>query len=121
MGFVGFLISLRYSQHLWKHKINAGSALHCNLQDHLSKQQYLKLIDIAIAEGTSYFTFNIPNTKCEECGHIVKKPIKVCPKCGSTHVTPYTRVIGYLRPVTAFGADRQIEAGKRVYAKGDNL
>lgn len=100
---------------------DGGSALHCNLQDHLSKQQYLKLIDIAIAEGTSYFTFNIPNTKCEECGHIVKRPIKVCPKCGSTHVTPYTRVIGYLRPVTAFGADRQIEAGKRVYAKGDNL
>lgn len=100
---------------------DGGSALHCNLQDHLSKEQYLKLIDIAIAEGTSYFTFNIPNTKCEECGHIVKKPIKACPKCGSTHVTPYTRVIGYLRPVTAFGADRQVEAEKRVYTKVTNL
>ena len=43
----------------------AGSALHCNLEDHLSKEQYLKLIDFAIKNGTNYFTFNIPNSKCE--------------------------------------------------------
>ena len=96
---------------------DGGSALHCNLQDHLSKEQYLKLIDFAIQEGTSYFTFNIPNSKCEDCGHIIKKPINVCPKCGSTNVTQYTRVIGYLRPIKAFGNDRQIEASKRVYSK----
>ena len=116
MGFVRFLISLRYSQHLWKHRINAGSALHCNLQDHLSKEQYLKLIDFAIQEGTSYFTFNIPNSKCEDCGHIIKKPVSKCPKCGSENITQYTRVIGYLRPIKAFGNDRQEEANKRTYS-----
>lgn len=94
---------------------DGGSALHCNLNEHLSKEQYLKLIDFAIAEGTSYFTFNIPNSKCNECNHIVKAPIKKCPKCGSNKITWYTRVIGYLRPISAFGADRQIEASKRVY------
>ena len=95
---------------------DGGSALHCNLEEHLSKEQYLKLIDFAIAEGTSYFTFNIPNSKCDNCGHIVKAPIKKCPKCGSKNITWYTRVIGYLRPISAFGADRQIEANKRVYS-----
>lgn len=95
---------------------DGGSALHCNLNEHLSKEQYLKLIDFAIAEGTSYFTFNIPNSKCNECNHIVKAPIKKCPKCGSNKITWYTRVIGYLRPISAFGADRQIEANKRVYS-----
>ena len=94
---------------------DGGSALHCNLNEHLSKEQYLKLIDFAIAEGTSYFTFNIPNSKCNECNHIVKAPIKKCPKCGSNKITWYTRVIGYLRPISAFGEDRQIEASKRVY------
>jgi ribonucleoside-triphosphate reductase len=74
---------------------DGGSALHCNLNEHLSKEQYLKLIDFAIAEGTSYFTFNIPNSKCNECNHIVKAPIKKCPKCGSNKITWYTRVIGY--------------------------
>lgn len=96
---------------------DGGSALHCNLEEHLSKEQYLKLIDFAIAEGTSYFTFNIPNSKCNECNHIVKAPIKKCPKCGSNKITWYTRVIGYLRPISAFGEDRQIEANKRVYSK----
>lgn len=96
---------------------DGGSALHCNLEEHLSKEQYLKLIDFAIKEGTSYFTFNIPNSKCEDCGHIVKAPIKVCPKCGSEHITWYTRIIGYLRPLTSFGKDRRIEAEKRTYSK----
>ena len=96
---------------------DGGSALHCNLEEHLSKEQYLKLIDFAIQEGTSYFTFNIPNTKCNECNHITKTPLKVCPKCGSTNVTQYTRVIGYLRPIDKFGEDRQLEAAKRIYKK----
>ena len=96
---------------------DGGSALHCNLEEHLSKEQYLKLIDFAVQEGTSYFTFNIPNSKCEDCGHIVKAPIDECPKCGSKDITWYTRVIGYLRPVSAFSRDRQIEAAKRTYSK----
>ena len=95
---------------------DGGSALHCNLNEHLSKEQYLKLIDFAVKEGTSYFTFNIPNSKCEDCGHIVKAPIKVCPKCDGSNITWYTRIIGYLRPITSFSKDRQIEAAKRTYS-----
>lgn len=97
---------------------DGGSAAHINLEEHLSKQQYLKLIDFAISNGTSYFTFNIPNSKCESCGKIVKQPIRQCPCCGSTNITQYTRIIGYLRPIKNFGIERQIEAGKRVYSKG---
>ena len=95
---------------------DGGSALHCNLQDHLSKEQYLKLIDFAIEHGTNYFTFNIPNSQCDDCRFITKHPIKVCPKCGGTHITQYTRIIGYLRPITAFGSDRKIESNKRTYS-----
>lgn len=94
---------------------DGGSALHCNLEEHLSKSQYLKLIEIAVREGTSYFTFNIPNTKCNDCNHIVKVPVAECPKCGSKNLTQYTRVIGYLRPLTSFGKDRFIEASHRNY------
>lgn len=97
---------------------DGGSAAHINLEEHLSKQQYLKLIDFAISNGTSYFTFNIPNSKCESCGKIVKQPIRQCPCCGSTNITQYTRIIGYLRPIKNFGIERQIEARKRVYSKG---
>lgn len=96
---------------------DGGSAAHINLEDHLSKEQYLKLIDFAIQEGTNYFTFNIPNSKCDDCGFITKHPICECPKCSSKNITQYTRVIGYLRPIKAFGSDRQVEAAKRNYAK----
>lgn len=99
---------------------DGGSALHCNLDEHLSKSQYLKLIDFAIQNGTNYFTFNIPNSKCDDCGFITKHPIVECPKCHSNHITQYTRVIGYLRPIKTFGADRQIEASRRTYSDGRN-
>lgn len=96
---------------------DGGSACHINLEEHLNKEQYLKLIDYAIKEGTSYFTFNIPNSKCEDCGYITKHPIVECPKCHSKNISQYTRIIGYLRPVKLFSIDRQIEAGTRVYNK----
>ena len=96
---------------------DGGSACHINLEDHLSKEQYLKLLEFAVKEGTNYITFNIPNSKCEDCGYITKHPITECPKCHSHNITWYTRVIGYLRPIKAFGIDRLIEAGKRFYSK----
>ena len=73
---------------------DGGSACHINLDEHLSKEQYLKLIDYAIKEGTSYFTFNIPNSKCEDCGYITKHPIVECPKCHSKNISQYVRIIG---------------------------
>ena len=97
---------------------DGGSAAHINLEDHLSKEQYLKLIDFAIVNGTNYFTFNIPNSKCDDCGYITKHPITECPKCHSKNITQYTRVIGYLRPIKSFGKDRQIEASHRTYSDG---
>ena len=97
---------------------SGGQAVHCNLEDHLSKEQYLKLIDFAIVEGTNYFTFNIPNSQCDDCGFITKHPIKECPKCHSKNITQWTRTIGYLRPIKSFDYYRQIEANKRVYSNG---
>ena len=73
---------------------DGGMGCHINLQEHLSKEQYLKIIDLAIKYGTFYFTFNVPNTECLDCGHIEKLPIEVCPKCGSNNLTQWTRIIG---------------------------
>ena len=74
--------------------LDGGVGCHINLEEHLSKKQYLKLIEFAIKNGTSYFTFNIPNSECEDCHYIVKKPIKECPKCHSKNIKWYTRIIG---------------------------
>lgn len=97
--------------------LDGGVALHCNLEEHLSEEQYLKLLRYAVKNGTSYYTFNIPNSKCEDCGYISKRPLKTCPKCGSQHITWWTRIIGYLRPIKSFSRGRRIEAERRYYAK----
>ena len=99
---------------------DGGQALHANLDEHLSEAQYTKLIDFAIEQGTNYFTFNIPISECKDCGHVVNAPIKECPICNSKNIDYWTRIIGYLRPVSAFSNPRKIEQKKRVYSKNDN-
>lgn len=97
--------------------LDGGVGLHCNLEEHLTKEQYTGLIDFAIENGTSYFTFNVLNSECTnpECHHIVKVPLDVCPKCGAP-MRHWTRIIGYLRPIESFDKHRQTEAKTRVYA-----
>ena len=101
--------------------MDGGVGLHCNLSEHLSKEQYHKLIDFAIVNGTSYFTFNIPNTECEDCGFITKVPIEECPNCKSKNVRHWTRTIGYLRPIECFDKYRKEEAKTRVYHGGSTV
>lgn len=101
--------------------MDGGQALHANLDAHLTKNQYLKLIDFAIEQGTNYFTFNIPISECKNCGHVVNAPVQECPKCGSKNIDYWTRIIGYLRPVSAFSNPRKIEQKKRVYGANENL
>ena len=100
-----------YIEHL-----TGGSALHMNLNEHLSKQQYMKLLKVAAKEGCNYFTFNIPNTICNDCGTIDKRYLKECPKCHSKNIDYMTRIIGYLKRVSNFSQPRQEEASRRFYA-----
>lgn len=98
---------------------DGGQALHANLDAHLSKQQYLHLLDVAKDEGTSYFTFNIPMSQCRECGHVVNAPIDECPICHCRHIKYYTRIIGYLVCVDNWSNPRQLEFAIRKYKSGD--
>ena len=98
--------------------LDGGSALHMNLAEHLSKDQYRQLLKAAAHYGTNYFTFNVRNTVCNECGYISKDTLEECPKCGSKNLDYLTRVIGYLKRVSNFSEMRQVEAGRRFYAEG---
>ena len=95
--------------------LDGGSACHLNLEEHLDKTQYRALLDIAAKIGCSYLTFNIPNTICNECGHISKHKEVKCEKCGSTDLDYITRVIGYAKRVSRYSEARQKEARRRVY------
>lgn len=99
-----------YIEHL-----TGGSALHMNLEEHLTQQQYRNLLRVAAKEGCNYFTFNIPNTICNDCGTIDKRYLKECPHCHSHNVDYMTRIIGYLKRVSNFSEARQEEAQRRFY------
>jgi ribonucleoside-triphosphate reductase len=95
--------------------LDGGSALHMNVAEHLSKDQYRQLLKTAAHYGTNYFTFNCRNTVCNDCGYISKDTLEVCPKCGSHNLDYLTRVIGYLKRVSSFSEMRQQEAAHRFY------
>ena len=95
--------------------LDGGSAYHCNLDSHLTKKQYRLLMDIAVEAGCSYWTYNIPNTVCNDCGHIDKRMLEECPNCHSKNIDYATRIIGYLKRVSNFSEIRQEEESMRFY------
>ncbi len=97
--------------------LDGGSAAHINLEEHLSAKQYEKLLKYAAEVGCQYFTFNIPNSECEKCGFISRIAITKCPKCGSTNISLWDRIIGYLTKIKNWSSGRQIEQKTRVYSK----
>lgn len=101
--------------------LTGGSALHMNLEEHLSQPQYRHLLRVAAQEGCNYFTFNIPNTVCNDCGHIDKRYLKECPHCHSTNLDYLTRVIGYMKRISNFSQARQQEAARRYYNGAERL
>lgn len=95
--------------------LDGGAACHENLNEHLSIEQYRTLMKIAAKNGCNYFTFNVKNTVCNDCGYISKHTLDTCPHCGSKNLDYLTRVIGYLKRISSFAEPRQIEADKRSY------
>ena len=95
--------------------LDGGSALHLNLEETPSKEAFRKIINMAAEEGCEYFCFNIKITICNECGNIDKRTLQKCPKCNSRNIDYGTRVIGYLKRVSAFSEARQQEHELRYY------
>ncbi len=95
--------------------LDGGSALHLNLDEALTADAYVKLFNVAATTGCNYFCINVKITICNNCEKIDKRTLHHCPSCGSEDIDHGTRVIGYLKRVTAFSKERQKEHGLRHY------
>ena len=95
--------------------LDGGSALHLNLEEYLSENQFLLLLDLAARAGCNYFCTNVKVTICNTCGHIDKRTRGKCSRCRSQDVDYATRVIGYLKRITSFGSGRRKEHSRRHY------
>jgi ribonucleoside-triphosphate reductase len=97
--------------------LDGGSALHLNLDESLTKENYLNLFNVAARTGCNYWCINVKITICNKCEHIDKKTLQLCPKCGSLDIDYGTRIIGYLKRIASFSKARRKEAGLRFYHK----
>lgn len=95
--------------------LDGGSALHLNLEEKLTAEGFLKLIKAAAVSGCNYWCVNIKITICNDCEFIDKRTQYKCASCGSENIDHATRVIGYLKRISAFSQARQKEAAKRFY------
>lgn len=100
--------------------LDGGSALHLNLEEKLSTEGYLALFNAAAATGCNYFCINVKITICNSCEHIDKRTLTACSDCGSDDIDYGTRVIGYLKRVSAFSAGRRQEHSLRHYHRERN-
>ena len=95
--------------------LDGGSALHLNLEESLSKEQYKIILNLAAKTGCNYFCTNVKSSICNDCHYIDKKTVQKCAKCNSLNIDYATRVIGYLKRVSSFGKGRRMEHKKRAY------
>jgi ribonucleoside-triphosphate reductase len=95
--------------------LDGGSALHLNLDEALSQEGYLSLLNVAAKTGCNYFCVNVKITICNQCKHIDKRTLHACSSCGSQDIDYGTRVIGYLKRVSSFSSGRRAEHSLRYY------
>ena len=95
--------------------LDGGSALHLNLEETLTYKNALNLLNIAAKSGCNYFCVNVKITICNTCEAIDKRTLHACPSCGSEDIDHGTRVIGYLKRVSAFSKGRRDEHALRHY------
>lgn len=95
--------------------LDGGSAAHINLDEHLTMEQYKKILLYSAKNGCQYLTFNIPMTECKSCGKIFRRFIHECPECHSKSMSYYDRTIGYLVKVDNWSDGRQKEHKTRIF------
>lgn len=103
-----------FGEEVTKH-LDGGSALHLNLEQILTKSQARMLYEACAKKKVPYWTFNVLSTCCNDCGYIDPETNDKCSQCGSSNVDYATRIIGYLKRISNFSEERQVEAGHRYY------
>jgi anaerobic ribonucleoside-triphosphate reductase len=80
--------------------MTGGAILHINIVDQITDEKYLaKLIEYCVKKGVIYHAINYNLQQCKN-EHIVVGKNEKCPICNSSIVENFTRVVGFLVPVS---------------------
>ncbi len=88
-----------------------GQISHINLAGRFaSEDQAWELLNLIASLGVIYFAYNCKISVCKDEHAFFSK---TCPKCGEEPVDTYSRVVGFLVPVSAYSKERKVEFEKR--------
>ncbi len=96
--------------------LDGGQAFHDNEAYLGSYTHYMQKLTAVVRTGCNYYTPNVKETCCNDCGHNDPNTHKHCPECGSENIDYATRIIGYIKRTKAFSEPRQAEENVRNYA-----
>ncbi len=88
-----------------------GQISHINLAGRFaSEEQAWKLLNHIAKSGVIYFAYNCKISVCSDEHAFFSE---LCPKCGKKAADTYTRVVGFLTPVSAYSKERKLEFEQR--------
>lgn len=102
---------------------SGGAIMHLNVEDEkpLSEKQFRNIIKAAKENGTVYFAVNYAYSECEKKHYSVGKN-KKCPICKGEIVQQYTRVVGFITPVSSWNKTRRTyEYPNRVFYNNEQV
>lgn len=88
-----------------------GQISHINLAgDFASEEQAWSLLNHIAKSGVIYFAYNRKISVCENEHAFLSE---VCPSCGKKPCDTYSRIVGFLVPLSSYSKERKIEFQKR--------
>lgn len=89
-----------------------GQISHININGRFSdKEQGWKMLNKVAKAGVIYFAFNSIISVCEDNHSWIGKTD--CPKCGKPAADYFTRIVGFLTPVSSYSTPREKEFNER--------
>ncbi|MBD3231688.1 anaerobic ribonucleoside-triphosphate reductase [Candidatus Dependentiae bacterium] len=101
---------------LFSKALTGGGISHLNIGEKLSHpNQMKKLIAHAIKSGCEHFAINYNYCQCKNKHVTISGQSQNCPICGEKIIEQYTRIVGYLTPISSWNKGRQKEHEKRIF------
>ena len=114
-------------QATFEHYMSGGSILHVNVGEKIkSKEVMKKLISFTIKKGVKYHAINYFFAKCshkdsnnKDAAHITVSVGDTCPICGSSIKDRFSRIVGFIVPLSAMQEERRKEfLDRKKYTNG---
>jgi len=97
-------------------EFTGGVMMHVFLYQSIDPESLKKLVyRIATQTKVIYFSLTPAITVCLECHYTTVGIHSKCPKCNSTKIETWSRIVGYYRPVNNWNVGKKAEFAQRVH------